>query len=67
MGIREIREARGLSRREVAQACGFTEATLVNIESRKSGRVVHLMALADYFDVSMDEIVGREEVKSGSV
>ena len=59
---RTLREKRGVTQREVANAVGVTERTLQTIESSSdyspSGRVIK--ALADFYCVSTDVILGRD-------
>ena len=61
---RRIREEKNYTRREVAKEIGVTEQTIARFELNKqiaNGRT--LTALADFYNVSIDELLGRE-VKS---
>lgn len=60
--IAELREEKGLSQRGLALATGISQA---NISRWESGQVVpnvlDVWMLADYFDVSVDVLIGRKE------
>lgn len=55
-----IREDRRIMAKDVAIAIGLTKATISLLESGKiSPSVNTLIALGDFFDVSLDYLVGR--------
>jgi transcriptional regulator with XRE-family HTH domain len=60
--LKSRRQSRGKSQKQVATAIGIGER---NYQSFEYGEVKPsfdtLIALADYFDVSLDELVGREQ------
>lgn len=61
--LRKLRSDKMVTRREVAIATGLTEGTIGNAEKapeKVSSRTLHL--LADYFNCSVDFILGRETV-----
>ena len=61
MGLRELREKNGNTRREIARLLGCTEQTIINIEKNKFTGRENLLILADFYNVSTDEILGRTE------
>jgi len=57
-----LRSERKLSRREVAAATGITERTYQRYEnSERDPSAPVLLALADYYDVSADYLLGRTD------
>ena len=57
-----LRKSRNLSQREVAEAVGATKVFICDIEkSRRTTTLDKAVALADYFDVSLDYLVGRSD------
>ncbi len=60
--IRELREEKGLKQKELAKAIGVAAPRISEWETGK-GRPVYedLIALAKYFDVSVDYLLGLEE------
>lgn len=58
--IRELRENVGLRQIDVAKATGIDQKTLSNYETGKTNPDSYsLIQLADFFDVSIDYLVGR--------
>ena len=56
----KLRSARKLSRREVAASTGMTERTYQRYEnSERDPSAPTLLALANYYDVSADYLLGR--------
>lgn len=61
MKIKELREQNRIQQEELAEYLCISQSTLSRIE--KGLRMPSLqiaIRLADYFDVSLDELVGRE-------
>lgn len=60
--FKKVRTEKGLTQKQVADGIGITEQSYQRYEY---GRIVPsaivLIALADYFDVSLDYLVGRSE------
>lgn len=60
--IKQLREAKGISTEQLAEEIGFAKSTVWAYESgKKQVSVSHLTRLADYFDVSVDSLLNREE------
>ena len=58
--IREIRTKRGLSQKEVAIDTGISHTQLSGYEHETSTpNIWTLITLADYYNVSIDELIGR--------
>ena len=58
--ILDLRKARGLTQKQLAVDAGFSEIGIQNYEGRRR-KPAHdaLIALADFFNVSIDYLVGR--------
>ena len=60
--IKDLREARGLSPEELADRLGFAKSTVWAYESgKKQVSVVHLERLADFFEISVDSLLERND------
>jgi len=63
--LRECRKERGLSQREVAIFCDITEKAYQNYElMTREPKLEILIRIADYFEVSLDYLVGRTDQKN---
>ena len=61
MSIKRIREYKKLSQKQVAEAINVSQQMFNNYENGKSRPSIEtLIALANFFDVSIDELVGRD-------
>ncbi len=61
MKIKELRQKINLSQNEMARRLGMPQTTLFNYEAGKNEPSIEtLIKLADFFNVSIDELVGRE-------
>ena len=61
MNLREFRQKKDLSQKELSEAVGIPQTTLFGYEmGRCEANVVNLIKLADYYHVTLDELVGRE-------
>ncbi len=61
--LRRLRERRHISRRVLAELCGLSKNSIARYE--RGERVPNLAdarALADFFDVSLDYLCGREKI-----
>ena len=59
--LREIRSARGLTQKDVYTAIGVSPIVYQRYEYGRSPAFDKLISLADYFDVSLDYLVGRSD------
>lgn len=61
--LKEIRKSKGVTQKQLAVAIGASERGIQNYElnERKPAFDV-LIALADYFNVSLDYLVGRSDI-----
>ena len=60
--IKDLREDRDLRQSDLAKATGIDQRTISNYETGKSNPdSFALIRLADFFDVSIDYLVGRTE------
>ena len=53
--LKELRRERGLKQREMAEICGLKLRSYQDYE--------YLVAIADYFGVSLDYLMGRTDVR----
>lgn len=59
--LKEIRMENGLTRAELARALNLNQGTLANYENEtREASYEVLIVLAEFFDVSLDELLGRE-------
>lgn len=59
--LKELRLESGLKRSELAQALGIHQNTLANYENEtRQAPYEFLIIFADYFDVSIDYLLGRD-------
>lgn len=62
--LKELRAERQVTQLMLAQALGMTDRTFRKYEARSIDPTLSvLIALADYFDVSLDYLVGRSDVR----
>ena len=59
--LRELRSTRGLTQKDVYTAIGVSPIVYQRYEYGRSPSFEKLLALADYFDVSLDYLVGRSD------
>ena len=60
--MKELREARGMSQDAVGKIIGVKRYSVYSYEKAKNyPDVEHLIALADYFDVTTDYLLGRTD------
>jgi len=61
--LREIRQLRNISLGQIEKTINITKSTLSNIERGiKPASLSMVITLADFFDVSVDYLVGRTDV-----
>ena len=62
--LKNLRLERNLTQAEVSEMLGFTSQTVANYEcGKREPRIAELILLADYFEVSIDYLVGRASGK----
>ena len=59
--LRELRSTRGLTQKDIYTAIGVPPIVYQRYEYGRSPAFEKLIALADYFDVSLDYLVGRSD------
>ena len=60
--LKELRKEKGLTQRELAQKLNLTQATICDWEvSKVEPSIEWLVKLADFFEVSVDYLIGRED------
>ncbi|MDR3348550.1 MAG: helix-turn-helix domain-containing protein [Acidaminococcales bacterium] len=59
--LKRLREKSGLNRTELAQMLGVPYTTYANWEKGREPGIYALMKLADYFKISIDELIGYKE------
>ena len=66
--IRDLREDRDMKQSDLAVATGIDQRTISNYETGKTSPDAYaLVKLADYFDVSIDYLVGRTDIDLSSL
>ena len=62
--LKKIRNERNISQKTVADFLGVSQQAYANYENGKRQPEYKILAiLADYFNVSVDYLLGREEIK----
>lgn len=61
--IKNLANKQGKSLQKVAGDLGFSPSYFYNLKSKKSPSAEHLAKVADYFHVSVDYLLGREEIE----
>ena len=65
--LRELRKRRGLRQADLAQAVGVAQTTIANYEKKLRFPDERMLGrFADFFDVSMDFLMGRSEAMRGA-
>jgi methanogenic corrinoid protein MtbC1 len=61
--LRELRNNRGLRQKDLAQELGLAQTTIANYEQKSRFPDEKILGrIADYFDISLDYLLGRAEV-----
>lgn len=60
--IRQLCEDRGISISRLESECGFSNSTIKKWQSTSTPGVDKIIAVAKYFDVSTDYILGRTDI-----
>ena len=59
--VKELRKARKMTQRQMANALGITERSYQRYEAENNPNNETLIKLADFFDVSTDYLLGRSD------
>lgn len=61
--IRELLKNEGLTQSKLADGIGVNQSTVCNwLNRKKEPSIESLWKLADFFDVSVDYLIGRKEI-----
>lgn len=62
--IKEIRKMHNITQNELAKATGIPQNTISWIEKEKGlPNIQQIVVLADFYGISIDELIGRENIK----
>jgi transcriptional regulator with XRE-family HTH domain len=60
--LRSLRKAKNLNQNQLGQAVGLTQFAISKIErAERAASIEVICALADYFDISVDYLIGRSD------
>lgn len=60
--LKELRLRKSLKQKELGDKLGISDAAVTQLEGKKRSPSIEIaVALADYFDVSLDYLVGRSD------
>ena len=65
--IKELRENQSLSLMKLAKILNVSDASIFNWENGVEPKASHICALADYFQISADELLCRENYATGNI
>lgn len=64
--LQQLREKRGISRKVLSELCGLHSDAVRRYERGEDEPTLHaLVSIAEFFNVSVDYLVGRETNKRG--
>ena len=65
MRLKELRESKGLTQKEVAEIIGYSEISYARYEKgEREPDITTLCKLAEYFNVTVDYLIGRDNLKN---
>lgn len=65
MRLKSLIDSRDESQRKIAKAIGVSPSTLKRwLDNHNPPKLEELILLADYFEITLDELVGRKELPS---
>ena len=68
LNLKPFRERKGITQAELAQVLGLTRKTVSFYElGQREPTLANLVRMADYFGVSVDELLGREGQDAGAI
>jgi len=59
--LKDLRKTVGITQKQTALAINISERNYQRLEAGEKPNYENLIALADYFDVSLDYLVGRSD------
>ena len=59
--LKHLRKSRNFTQKQIAETIKITERGMRRLESGENPNYNTLIALADFFDVSLDYLVGRSD------
>ncbi len=60
--LRSLRKGKNLNQNQLGQAVGLTQFAISKIErSERAASIEVICALADYFDISVDYLIGKSD------
>ena len=60
--IKELRKEKGITQKELAKAVNITQSNIARYETgQQEPKATNIIALADYFNVSADYLLGRQD------
>jgi len=64
--FKELRTEKGLGQKQIGNLLGYSESTISLYESgsREPKKILDLIKIADYFDVTLDYLLGRTNEKN---
>ena len=66
--LKELRTENKMSQQKVAKEINFSQSVLCDWENEKAEPTISaVIAIANYFHVSIDELLGREDYATGNV
>lgn len=66
--MKELREEKGISQYAFSAKIGVAQSTVGNWESgSREPSIETLLKIADYFDVSLDYLLGRTDIRDGHI
>ena len=65
MRLKELRESKRLTQKEVAEIIGYSEISYARYEKgEREPDITTLCKLAEYFNVTVDYLIGRDNLKN---
>ena len=65
MRLKELRESKRLTQKEVAEIIGYSEISYARYEKgEREPDISTLCKLAEYFNVTVDYLIGRDNLKN---
>lgn len=66
--LKELRTEKRISQKQMATEINFSQSVLCDWENEKAEPTINaVIAVANYFKISIDDLVGREDYATGNV